>query len=580
MTLISGKDAPLNQSIVKMQDRLKSLGFELEELEWRNPVPHVWSVHLRDRNCPTLSTRGKGSSRDAALASALGEFFERAATNSFFSDYYLGEQIAHGEFVHYPNERWFEPAAGRWPDGLLDSVTRDHYDFHDELDPADLIDLNSSNWDRGICALPFVCQRSAETVWFPVNIISNLYASNGMAAGNNKWEARVQALSEIFERHIKSTIISTGISLPRIPGYVLRRYPEIIETLDLLKSRGLAVEIRDASLGGKFPLVNLTLINPDDGGCRAVFGAHPKFEVAMARAFTSALNGSESDQLVGFSEPTFNLDEVGTPENLEKHFFESAGKVAWDLLSIETDYPFTEWNIEGDSQAEFEALSQRIHRVDMDIYIADYEHLGLYACRIIVPGMSEVYPVDKLIKQNNNLAIEMRAPLLGINELDAEVYPELLDYLDAAGFDESLTVADLLGLVPDPDTIWEHLSVGELRLLLLLAVGRQEEAIDAIQEVLGADSVPAQRALLLRCVKAVLSITLDPVKELKNYRKLLTSIHGEPLFKRAVAMSRGAEIFEEFKTDSEQLGTFTRHSELLAAYQRLQSLKVDANSQG
>jgi ribosomal protein S12 methylthiotransferase accessory factor len=38
-----------------------------------------------------------------------------------------------------------------------------------------------------------------------MNIIGNLYVSNGMSAGNTITEARVQALSEIFERSVKKS---------------------------------------------------------------------------------------------------------------------------------------------------------------------------------------------------------------------------------------------------------------------------------------------------------------------------------------------------------------------------------------
>ena len=48
-----------------------------------NPVPNVWSVHIRDRDCPLCFTNGKGASKKAALASALGEYFERLSTNYF-----------------------------------------------------------------------------------------------------------------------------------------------------------------------------------------------------------------------------------------------------------------------------------------------------------------------------------------------------------------------------------------------------------------------------------------------------------------------------------------------------------------
>jgi ribosomal protein S12 methylthiotransferase accessory factor len=67
----------------------------------------IWSVHIRDRDCPLLFTNGKGASELAARASALGEFFERLGCNYFWSHYYLGETLAQREFVHYPRKNGF-----------------------------------------------------------------------------------------------------------------------------------------------------------------------------------------------------------------------------------------------------------------------------------------------------------------------------------------------------------------------------------------------------------------------------------------------------------------------------------------
>ena len=97
MTQILGKDAPLEESIERMSAGLQALGFEIEETRWLNPVPHVWSVYIHEKHCPLLFANGKGTSREAALASALGEFFERLSCNYFFADYFLGSKIASGD---------------------------------------------------------------------------------------------------------------------------------------------------------------------------------------------------------------------------------------------------------------------------------------------------------------------------------------------------------------------------------------------------------------------------------------------------------------------------------------------------
>ena len=72
-SFIPGKDASLESTINTLQAKLQARGFHIEEKSWLNPVDGIWSVHIRDRDCPLLFTNGKGATRLACLASALGE---------------------------------------------------------------------------------------------------------------------------------------------------------------------------------------------------------------------------------------------------------------------------------------------------------------------------------------------------------------------------------------------------------------------------------------------------------------------------------------------------------------------------
>ncbi len=184
-TYIPGKDAALEESINRFEEKLTAHGFNVEPVSWLNPVPNVWSVHIRDVDAPMNFTNGKGASKKAALASALGEYFERLSCNYFYADFYLGDDVANAPFVHYPNEKWFPLTDDdSLPEGLLDDAMSAFYDPEDTLAASDLIDLQSGNEERGICALPFERQRDQQTVYVPMNVIGNLYVSNGMSAGN------------------------------------------------------------------------------------------------------------------------------------------------------------------------------------------------------------------------------------------------------------------------------------------------------------------------------------------------------------------------------------------------------------
>ncbi|MEZ2696720.1 YcaO-like family protein, partial [Hafnia alvei] len=350
-TYIPGKDAALEDSIARFQQQLTDLGFNIEEASWLNPVPHVWSVHIRDRDCPLCFTNGKGASKKAALASALGEYSERLSTNYFFADFYLGREIAQGDFVHYPNEKWFPvPADDSLPEGILDERLHAFYNPEGDVGAQDLIDLQSGNVDRGICALPFTRQSDQQTVYIPMNIIGNLYVSNGMSAGNTRNEARVQGLSEVFERYVKNRIIAESISLPEIPAEVLNRYPEVVEAIAKLEQEGFPILSYDASLGGQYPVICVVLFNPANGTCFASFGAHPDFGVALERTVTELLQGRSLKDLDVFTAPTFDDEEVGEHANLETHFIDSSGQISWDMFKQDADYAFVDWSFKGTTE--------------------------------------------------------------------------------------------------------------------------------------------------------------------------------------------------------------------------------------
>ncbi|WP_348225999.1 YcaO-like family protein, partial [Salmonella enterica] len=69
----------------------------------------------------------------------------------------------------------------------------------------------------------------------------NLYVSNAMSAGNRRNEARVQGLSEVFDRYVKNRIIAQSISLPEIPAEVMARYPAVMGSIATLEAGGFPV---------------------------------------------------------------------------------------------------------------------------------------------------------------------------------------------------------------------------------------------------------------------------------------------------------------------------------------------------
>ena len=584
-TYIKGKDLDLESTIESMLKKLADIGIEIEEASSINPVPNVYSVHIRDKDCELMFTNGKGATEKASFASALGEYFERLSCNYFFADFYLGEAVCKADFVHYPDERWFEVIGESIPEGLLDEGLWDYFDPEKEVRPCHLFDVNSGAGavfnnrannranSRGICALPYHRLRDEKTLWFPVSVIGNIYVSNGMSAGNTKNEARVQSLSEIFERYIKNRIIAEGICLPEIPREVLQRFPKIIQAIDELESHDYHLRIADASLGGKYPVMSVTLMNPRDATVFASFGAHPSFEVALERTVTELLQGRGLHELDGFSPPSLDLDQVADQHILETHFIDSSGLIAYDFFKDKPDYEFYDWDHDANTADEFDYLSSIIHDMGFDIYIADYEHLNVYTCRIIVPGMSDIYPVDDLVWNNNNEGALFREEILSLRDLDKTQWQDIFDRLEQGAYHDMQRVAEFIGIAPDRGTVWAGLRIGELKAMLNLAIGDLDQASIWIDWCLHMDQLTVCRLHIYNCLQVMLEIKRDESREYDDYADGLSKLYGKEYVSICSRVLDGREIFHGLHSPGLSLEGFELHNELLKGYAKLHRFK-------
>jgi ribosomal protein S12 methylthiotransferase accessory factor len=580
-TYIPGKDLPLEQTIANMSAVLANLGIKIEIASWRNIVPNVWSLHIRDAHSPMCFTNGKGSTKESALASALGEYIERISNNHFYAGAFWGEEIANAEFVHYPNERWFKPGRkDKLPDEILDDYTREVYDPDGELRGSHLIDTNSGNTARGICSLPFTRRSDGETVYFPSNLIENLYASNGMSAGNTLVEAQVQCLSEIFERAVKREILEGEIALPDVPQEVLAKYPGIVAGIQGLEEQGFPVLVKDASLGGVYPVMCVTLMNPRTGGVFASFGAHPSLEVALERSLTELMQGRSFEGLNDLPRPTFASEAVTEPYNFVEHFIDSSGVVSWRFFSASADYDFVEWDFSGKGESsnaeEAATLFGILGAMGKEAYTAVYDQLGATACRILVPGYSEVYPVEDLIWDNTNKSLLFREDVLNLHRLDEEQLEALLERLENNELDEYGDIATLIGIEFDENTVWGQLTVLELRLLINLALEQLEEAHELVGAFLQYNDNTVERGLFYQALNAVLEVALDDDMQLADYEANFRRMFGNERMDAVLGSVDGSVRFYGLTPTSMQLEGLDRHARLIDSYRKLHAARARA----
>src|SRR3989338_7849064 len=529
-TRILGKDLPLEETIANMSGIMAKLGMKIEIASWRNIVPNVWSLHIRDAHSPMCFTNGKGATKDALPAEIL-------------DDYCLA--------IYNPD---------------------------DELRGSHLYDTNSGNTLRGICSLPFVRQSDGEVVYFPSNLIENLFLSNGMSAGNTLAEAQVQCLSEIFERAVKREILEGELCLPDVPAEVLAKYPAIVAGIQGLEAQGFPVLVKDASLGGEFPVMCVTLMNPRTGGVFASFGAHPSFEVALERSLTELLQGRSFEGLNDLPRPTFASEAVTEPNNFVEHFIDSSGIVSWRFFSAKADFEFVEWDFSSEGEQanaeEAATLFGILEAMGKEAYMAVYEHLGATACRIMVPGYSEIYPVEDLIWDNTNKALLFRADILNLHSLNDRGLKSLLRNLENSDVDDYTDITTLIGVEFDDNTVWGQLTILELKLLIHLALKKYDDAKELTEAFLQYNDNTVERGLFYQALNAALEVQMDDELEMADFEPNFRRMFGNERMDAVLGSLDGSVRFIGLTPTNMQLEGLDRHLRLIESYKKLHAARA------
>ena len=215
---------------------------------------------------------------------------------------------------------------------------------------------------------------------------------------------------------------------------------------------------------------------------------------------------------------------------------------------------------------------------EKEVYIMDYNHLDVYACRIIVPGMSDIYPADDLIYANNNMGMDWREILLDLphHHHDAETYEELLAELDEQDIDDATRVREFIGIVAPKASGWTTLRVGELKSMLYLALGELELALDWANWTMNMNSsvFTPERVNYYRALISIIELHLDSTRDPQQYRTVFERMYGKEAVQQAwAAVAEKGNPFYNLPASNETLENFKEHQALLGAYAKLQKAK-------
>src|SRR5690606_34541772 len=158
------------------------------------------------------------------------------------------------------------------------------------------------------------------------------------------------------------------------------------------------------------------------------------------------LQGRSFEGLNDLPAPTFNSMAVTEPNNYVEHFIDSSGVISWRFFSARPAYAFCDWDFSGTNEKEAATLFGILRERGHECYMAVFEELGAPVCRILVPGYSEVYPVEDLVWDNTNMALAFREDILGLHGLGDDELAALAARLEESELDIYMKIITLTGI--------------------------------------------------------------------------------------------------------------------------------------
>lgn len=418
------KDKTPEETVLNIRSILKKIGIdELEEILFtRKTNEHCTEsirIHLKeDFFC---GTNGKGTNYEYARASAYGEFIER---------------------IQYPYIIRYLPPDNKKQsikDFLKSDVLRYFLDKKSLLDKAEIkksinlaSEFETSNYRKCIDTIPYNHINTNKIVYLPQNLRWYTSISTGTSSGNTIYEALIEGFCEIFERYVQTRVVLEPIALPDIPEDIYIKYDSIKIIVEYVKKLGFKIQVKDASLDGKYPVI-CTVISSDKYGYYACFGSHPYLPIAIERCLTETMQGFDiSDE----SRIKDLFKDLRTKENTIK--YAKYDNALWhryielnaEFFTKNSEYIFKEeyWsNAENSSNKElFHKLLNGLLSKNIDVFIRDLNFLGVPAFQVYIPDLMSCFKIidddyGKSLKYDNYKCDRIFKRNLKINVTEKEV---------------------------------------------------------------------------------------------------------------------------------------------------------------
>jgi ribosomal protein S12 methylthiotransferase accessory factor len=380
------KDCQPELTVSLIKNILSDLGIHLIE-RTRCFSTNCHSANVYSKEFPRFRANGKGPSKAYALASAYAEFMERLQ----------GRVLLKNDFGLMAKE------SDLYPDIKYLNIDRILFPF-DECIP-----LKNIQSDLRVSAFPFFNTANNTVENLPWDLLAVACGSTGLCAGNSPEEAIVQGICEVMERYVVRHYFTTNTAMPRIPEEKIHN-PQIRNIIVNFKKQGYCLIAKDATLGGKVPVLAVIVFDKNGTLCKMNFASDPVFEVALFRCLSEICQGFDSSTLEAGMFPVPWMNNKGLPANeyisdrplpmlqfmtnghtqLPYSMFMHSGECSSNPASMEC---FTSATV--NNRALLKHLQQIINSMGRILYIRDLSFLGFPSYRIYIPGMSPMRVLDQ-----------------------------------------------------------------------------------------------------------------------------------------------------------------------------------------
>lgn len=395
------KDETPSNTIAKLRSILINLNIDVEEHWYAKSEIGTYSLRLVVKGT-NIGTNGKGSTKNLALASAYGEFFERLQNHKLFNIF---------SYISQPKKTIISKDEKFLTSKEILSQNCEVINFFLKFNKKSSLSLSRkcawfdkycynsysilNNNKRYLC-LPFKNTFDDKVIYLPRYLTDLIYWSNGMAAGNSKEEALVEAISEIIERYVHKKVIQERISLPDIPESYLKKFPKIYKLWKRLNSmHGYSVYLKDASLDGKWPTAALIVVNNKFGTLGVNFGSHPCCEIAIERVFTESTQARQIEEFSKCSKLDYSSNAIDE-NTINNSFVNSCGVYSVEILKSSGRFSLNKVDMNYKNNKEMlDVLIEKLNKNNFQILIRDTNRFDFPSYQVIIPGMSEIQHINE-----------------------------------------------------------------------------------------------------------------------------------------------------------------------------------------